>query len=100
MEVKSDTESGVTYIRVIPRAGQKGTVAYNLVIRPEALVADFNADDELVGVEVIDAKLMTEMGAAQIVAHARAQGPHLKRQQEPAPAAQPGGRPRTPRKDR
>jgi hypothetical protein len=98
MEVKTDPEIGVTYIRMIPRGGEKGKIAYNVVLKPEALVADFNADDELVGVEVIDRALM-KTGVANLVAMARAEAPHMVRRKQPeqAPA---GGRERHERSDR
>jgi hypothetical protein len=84
MEMKTNHDLGITYIRMIPRkSGPKSKVAYNVVIKEESIIADFNADNELVGVEVLDPKLMSASSAVEIVSMARSKGPHMRRRQQP-----------------
>ena len=51
MEISADTEYNVGYVKIIPKAG----VAYSLEFEKN-YVADFDEENNLVGIELLDAK--------------------------------------------
>ena len=80
MQITTDSQLNVGYIKIVP----KTKVAYSLEF-DDTYVADFDHNDKLVGIELLDAKSYKPGELQSLMSRANAEGIKQRRGSDPAP---------------